>query len=91
MERHVGNALHHSVPAICKELIQRLKSRCSFQKHVRETHDLGYTSGSNALDIQVLHIQRVLFDKLPAALDILTHQRGEDLFGRGDILKPNLQ
>ena len=48
-------------------------------------------SKSYCLDVQILYIQRVLFDELPAAFDIFTHQRGEDLFGRGDILELHLE
>ena len=29
----------------------------------------------HGLNVQIAHIQRVLFDKLPSALDIFTHQR----------------
>ena len=28
-----------------------------------------------------LHVQRVLFDELPALLDVFAHQRGDDLVG----------
>jgi hypothetical protein len=39
------------------------------------------------LDIQVLHVQSILFDELPACLDILTHERGEDRFRLSQILE----
>src|SRR5665213_843200 len=44
----------------------------------------------SALNIQVLHIQRILFDKLPPRLDILAHQRRKDLLRRGNVLKLHL-
>ncbi len=43
------------------------------------------------LDIQVLHIQRILFDEPAPALDILAHQRREDLLATRDILELHLQ
>src|SRR5258708_24427363 len=39
------------------------------------------------LNIQVLHIQRILFDKLPPRLDVLTHQRGEDGLALGNVFR----
>jgi hypothetical protein len=38
------------------------------------------------LDIQVLYIQRVLFDELAAGFDVFAHQRGEDGFAGGNVL-----
>jgi hypothetical protein len=38
-------------------------------------------------DIQVLHIQRILFNELAARLDILTHQRGKDRFRLRNVLE----
>ncbi len=32
------------------------------------------------LDVEVLHVQRILFDELAPGFHILTHQRGEDRF-----------
>lgn len=42
-------------------------------------------------DIQVLHIQSVVFNKLPPRLDILAHQRGENLFRLRQILQLHLE
>jgi hypothetical protein len=47
-------------------------------------------SGSG-LDVQVPHIQRILFDELAPALDILAHQRRENGFGLGQVLQVDLQ
>ena len=40
-----------------------------------------------ALNIQVLYIQRVFFDELPAGFDVFAHQRGEDGLALGYVLK----
>jgi hypothetical protein len=39
------------------------------------------------LDIQVLHIERVFFDELPAGFDVFAHQRGEDGLALGDVFE----
>jgi len=39
------------------------------------------------LDVQVLHIQRVFHDELTPRLDILAHERGEDILGLGYIFE----
>jgi hypothetical protein len=44
---------------------------------------------AHRLNIQVLHVQRVLFDELPASFDVFAHQRGEDGFALGDVFKPH--
>jgi hypothetical protein len=43
--------------------------------------------GKEFLDIQILHIQRILFDKLAPRFHILTHQRGKDGFALSDIFQ----
>ena len=53
---------------------------CSFGRH-RDSylHRTAFLyvllSGWNRLDVQVADVQRVIFDKLPAALHVLAHQR----------------
>lgn len=42
---------------------------------------------ANGLDVQVLHIQGVVFDELSPRLDVLSHQSGKDRFALGDILE----
>jgi hypothetical protein len=37
------------------------------------------------LDVQILHVERVVFDELPAGLYIFAHQSGEDGFALGDV------
>src|SRR5947208_12626758 len=39
-------------------------------------------------DIQVLHIERIVFDEFAAGFDIFAHQGGEDGFALGDVFKP---
>jgi hypothetical protein len=39
------------------------------------------------LDIQVLYVERVFFDELPAGFDVFTHQRGEDGLALGDVFE----
>src|SRR5579883_974361 len=41
--------------------------------------------------IQILHIQRILFNKLPPVLHVLPHQRREDLLALHRILQAHLQ
>src|SRR5690606_31586432 len=43
------------------------------------------------LDIQVLHSQRIRFDKLPARVHLVTHQGSEELVGTDRILDGYLQ
>src|SRR5580704_11556721 len=44
-----------------------------------------------ALDVEVLHVEGVFFDELAASFDVFAHERGEDLFGGGDVLQLDLQ
>ncbi len=39
------------------------------------------------LDIQVLHIQRIVFDELAPGFDVFAHQRAEDDFALGDVFE----
>src|SRR5262249_211014 len=39
----------------------------------------------NKLDVQILHIQRILFDELAPRLNVFAHQRGEDVLGSREI------
>src|ERR1700741_3798947 len=39
------------------------------------------------LDIQVLYVERIVFDELAPCLDVFAHQRGEDSLGFGNIFK----
>src|SRR5882757_5816051 len=39
------------------------------------------------LDVQVLNVQRILFDELAARIHVLAHQCGEDLLRSRQILK----
>jgi hypothetical protein len=48
------------------------------------------TTIRSLLDIQVLDIQCIVFDELAPRFDILTHQRGEDMLGLGNIFKLDL-
>src|ERR1700722_997976 len=40
-----------------------------------------------ALDIQILHIQRVVLDELPSRLHVFTHQRGENGLALRDVFQ----
>jgi hypothetical protein len=42
-------------------------------------------------NIEVLYVQRVLFDELPSRLDLIAHQQREDLVRLEDIVDANLQ
>src|SRR5687768_3593854 len=44
-----------------------------------------------ASDVQVPHVQRVVFDELPSRLDLVAHQRGEHLVRLGVVLGADLQ
>jgi hypothetical protein len=39
------------------------------------------------LDIQILHVERIVFDKFAACFYVLTHQRGEDGLALGDVFE----
>src|ERR1700722_19708793 len=43
------------------------------------------------LDIQVLYVERVVFDELSARFHVFDHQRGEDGLALGDVFQPDLQ
>jgi len=43
--------------------------------------------GEEVLDIQVLHIQRIVFDKLAAGFDVFAHQSAEDGFALGEVFE----
>ena len=43
------------------------------------------------LDVQVLHVQRVVFDELSAGFHVFAHQRREDSFALGDVFETDLQ
>src|SRR5262245_59706567 len=38
-------------------------------------------------NIQVLHVQRIVFDELASCFYVFTHQRGEDGFGFGQVFE----
>ena len=39
------------------------------------------------LDIQILHIQRIVFDELPPRLNVFAHERGENRLALGNVLE----
>src|SRR5690348_6480850 len=41
----------------------------------------------SSLNVEVLYVESVVFDKLAARLDVFTHQRGEDRLRLGDVLE----
>ena len=43
------------------------------------------------LDVQVLHVERVVLDELAPRLDLVAHQRGEHQVGLGVVLGAHLQ
>ena len=43
------------------------------------------------LHIQVLHVQGILLDELAPHLDVIAHQRGENLLGLGSVIQAHLQ
>ena len=49
------------------------------------------TEPVSALDIQVLHVEGVVFDELAARLDLVAHQRGEHQVGFRVILGAHLE
>jgi len=42
---------------------------------------------SSGLNIQVLHVQRVVFDEFAAGFNVFAHESGEDGFALGDVFK----
>ena len=45
----------------------------------------------DSLDVQILHAQRVVLDEAAARLDLVAHQRREDLVGLVGVLDTDLQ
>src|SRR5262245_9196471 len=43
------------------------------------------------LDVQVLHVERVVFDEPSARLDLVAHQDGEDFVGLDRVVNPDLE
>ena len=43
------------------------------------------------LDVQIEHVQGVLFDEIPSRFDLIAHQRGEHFVGGDGILDAYLQ
>src|SRR5271166_2794375 len=52
---------------------------------------VGRECAPDSLNVQVLHVQRVVFDKLSAGFDVFAHQGSEDGFTLGDVFESNLQ
>src|SRR5688500_3162577 len=48
-------------------------------------------AGSCRSDVQILHVLRILLDELPARLDVVAHQRREDLVGFDRVLERHLE
>lgn len=42
---------------------------------------------TDRLDIQVLYVERIVFDELAAGFYVFAHQRGEDGFALGDVFE----
>jgi hypothetical protein len=57
------------------------------QRYAGYKADEGVRPYASRLDVQVLHIQRVVFNELAPGFDVLSHQRGEDGLAFGDILQ----
>jgi len=59
----------------------------------RSANDIESVAGSkirphtNKLDIQVLHVEGVVFDELAAGFYVFAHQRGENGFALGDVFE----
>jgi len=61
---------------------------CENRSRPEATLQAGEGARPTQLDIQILHIQRVVFDEFAAGFDIFAHQGGEDGFALGDVFKP---
>ena len=48
-------------------------------------------SNQEKSNIEIPHVERVVFDELSARLDLVAHQRGEHLIGFGVIFRTHLQ
>jgi hypothetical protein len=46
-------------------------------------------SVAEKLDIQILHIQRILFDELAPRFHVFAHEGSEDRLALGDVLEPD--
>jgi hypothetical protein len=69
-----GNCGHSAVPFTGQHLVLAI-AFLIFSSH-------GLT---NRLDVQVLYVERVVFDKLSARFDVFAHQCREDGFALGDV------
>src|SRR5215472_8257103 len=72
-----------------KELASTIRSACLDKENGghRGRRLAGVIRVGEKSDIEVFHIQRILFDELTACLDIFAHERCEDGFALGDVLK----
>lgn len=43
------------------------------------------------LNVEVLYVERVVFNKFAARFDVFSHQRGEDLLGLSQVFQLDLQ
>src|SRR5262245_47844169 len=57
----------------------------------RNSHSLLPTPHSPTLNVEVLHIERVVFNEASARLDLVAHQHGEDFVGLDRVVDPDLQ
>src|SRR5687767_5790610 len=60
----------------------------SFQEN---TLRLCASASNQRSNIEIPHVERVVFDELSARLDLVAHQRGEHLIGFGVIFGAHLQ
>jgi hypothetical protein len=82
-----------SVPPNLSRFISPSLSNSVLKSHVLcpESQVLCPPTDETLLDIQVLHVQRILLDELPAALHVFAHQSRKDLFTGRNIFKLYLQ
>ena len=74
----------HSL-AQCVALGTRRKEM--FRRRILEQMRRGRGARPTRSDIQILHIQRILFNELPARFNVFAHQRGEDGFAFGNVFE----
>jgi hypothetical protein len=87
--------LAHRRDSICANISQYLRKSGLFTQisaNICANRDyLRKPTTRSELDIQVLHIQCILFDELPAALHILAHQSRKNLFTGRNVFELHLQ
>ena len=83
----------------CRRFSRSLKRHRGFLHYVPASRDSGRNDNlfsdlltcrlADSLDVQVLHVQRILFNELATRFHIFAHQDGKYLVGFDDVFQPH--